>query len=106
MKVEAKLSFRALWYSVVIWLLAIVISGFVIVPWFYIVMTAAVSLLTIYYFKLIVPLKIKRGRKKMAERDRVFIFGLVKPVSCLGGSFPVAYCDSSPGNKLVAPPLG
>lgn len=80
MKVEAILSFRALWYSVVIWLLALVVSGVVIVPWFYAVMTAVVSLLTIYYFRLIVPLKIKRGRKKMAERDHVFIFGLVAAI--------------------------
>lgn len=74
---QAKLSWRILWYSVLIWLAAIIISQVVIIPWFYPVLALVFLLTTVYYFKIVKPLKIKRGRKKLSERDRVFTAGLI-----------------------------
>ncbi len=74
---QAKLSWRILWYSVLIWLLAILISQVVIIPWFYLVLGIVILLTTIFYFKIIDPFKKKRGRKKLDDRDRIFTFGLV-----------------------------
>jgi len=76
MKKTNKLSWRNTWYSVLIWLLAFLIASFVIIPWFYFVLPITVTLITIYYFKIINPFKNEKGRKKIAERDRIFIFGL------------------------------
>lgn len=71
-----KLSWRIAWYSVLIWVLTFIIASFVIIPWFYFVLPLSIILITIYYFKIIDPFKIKRGKRKLAERDRIFIFGL------------------------------
>ena len=45
------LDWRVTWYSVVLWLAAIVVSGFVVLPWFYLVMPLVVVWLTTTYFK-------------------------------------------------------
>ena len=76
MKKTNKLSWRNTWYSVLIWLLAFFIASFVIIPWFYFVLPITIALVTIYYFKIINPFKNKKGRVRIAERDRIFIFGL------------------------------
>lgn len=72
-----KLNWRTTWYSVLIWVLAFAIAGFVIIPWFYLALAIVISLTTIYYFKILTNAKKKRGRKKIADRDRIFAFGLV-----------------------------
>lgn len=66
-----------MWYSVLIWLLAIIISSVVIIPWFYLVLAVVILITTILYFKIINPLQIKRGRRKINERDRIFAYGLI-----------------------------
>ena len=76
MKKTNKLSWRNTWYSVLIWFLAFFIASFVIIPWFYFVLPITITLITIYYFKIINPFKNKKGRARIAERDRIFIFGL------------------------------
>ena len=76
MKKTNRLSWRNIWYSVLIWLLAFFIASFVIIPWFYFVLPITITLITIYYFKIINPFKNKKGRARIAERDRIFIFGL------------------------------
>lgn len=45
------LDWRVTWYSVVLWLAAIVVSGFVVLPWFYLAMPLVVIWLTTIYFK-------------------------------------------------------
>jgi hypothetical protein len=45
------LSWRITWYSVLIWIVAIVIGGFVIMPWFYLVLPLCVLVITTIYFK-------------------------------------------------------
>lgn len=40
-----------MWYSVLIWLLAIAVGGFVVLPWFYLVLPVVVFWLTIIYFR-------------------------------------------------------
>ncbi len=47
----SKFNWRTIWYSVVIWLLAIIVGGLVILPWFYLVLPAVVFWSTIIYFK-------------------------------------------------------
>ncbi len=76
MKKTNRLSWRNTWYSVLIWLLAFFITSFVIIPWFYFVLPITITLITIYYFKIVNPFKNKKGRVRIAERDRIFIFGL------------------------------
>lgn len=46
-----RFNWRMTWYSVLIWLLAIVVGGFVILPWFYLVLPFVVFWLTIIYFR-------------------------------------------------------
>ncbi|OGD82815.1 hypothetical protein A3A54_01760 [Candidatus Curtissbacteria bacterium RIFCSPLOWO2_01_FULL_39_62] len=76
MKQITKLNWRTIWYSVLIWLLAFIVAGIVIIPWFYFVLPISIILITIYYFKIIDPFKNNRGRKRLREKDRIFIFGL------------------------------
>ena len=46
-----KFDWRIAWYSVCLWFGAIIISGFVILPWFYLVLPIIIFWLTIFYFK-------------------------------------------------------
>ena len=43
--------FRIAWYAVLIWILAIVISGIVILPWFYLAFVIIIFGITAYYFR-------------------------------------------------------
>jgi len=42
---------RAIWYSVLIWLLANIFDGFVILPWYYLVLPILIFWTTVYYFR-------------------------------------------------------
>lgn len=57
------LSFRKVWYAVILWIIAFLASGLVISPWFYIVMPLLVLLVTVYYFDW-------RGLRLNNKRDR------------------------------------
>lgn len=46
-----EVNWRIVWYSVLIWFLAIVLSGFIILPWYYLALPIGVFLMTIFYFK-------------------------------------------------------
>lgn len=46
-----KVDWRIAWYSVVLWIAAIAIGGFVIIPWFYLALPLVVIWLTMVYFK-------------------------------------------------------
>lgn len=49
-KLEFRVNWRDTWYSVVIWLLAILVGGFVALPWYYLVLPLVVFWTTIIYF--------------------------------------------------------
>lgn len=72
-----KLNWRTTWYSVLIWVLAFAIAGFVIVPWFYPVLGVTVSVVTIYYFKILNSRHKKNKIGQPVKRDNIFAFGLV-----------------------------
>ena len=42
---------RTVWYCVLIWLLSFLMSGFVVLPWYYLVLPIAVFWTTVFYFK-------------------------------------------------------
>lgn len=44
-------SWRMLWYSILIWTGAILVSGLAILPWFYLVLPLVIFWLTTFYFK-------------------------------------------------------
>ncbi|MDO8486886.1 MAG: hypothetical protein Q7S45_01130 [Candidatus Curtissbacteria bacterium] len=66
------IDFRILWYAVLLWVLAIFVGGFVILPWFYLVLTILVFWLTVTFFKKgLSSAKIRRRRQ-----DKILIRGL------------------------------
>ncbi len=71
-----QISWRMLWYSVLIWFLGFMISEVVIIPWYYLVLGFVVLTSTVYYFKIVVPNAPKVGRKAKNDRDKFFVFGL------------------------------
>lgn len=46
-----RVDFRIVWYAVLIWILAIVTSWFVMLPWFYLAFVLIVFGITAYYFR-------------------------------------------------------
>lgn len=44
-------SWRVIWYSVLIWIMSIIVSGIVALPWYYLVLPIAVFWTTVFYFK-------------------------------------------------------
>ena len=46
-----KLDWRIVWYSVVVWILGIIIGGFVLLPWFYLALPITIFGLTFFYFR-------------------------------------------------------
>ena len=75
MKAKVKLDWRLAWYSVLIWFLAIIISGFVILPWFYIVMPVVIFWTTIVYFKKPILEFLGDGKGKR-QNDQILTLGL------------------------------
>ncbi len=49
-KISIMLSWRVIWYSALIWVTAFLVSSFIILPWFYVVLPLLILLLTVYYF--------------------------------------------------------
>lgn len=58
-----KLDWRIAWYAVFVWLTAFILSGFVILPWFYLVFPAALWVVTFFYFERIRLNYLKRRLK-------------------------------------------
>lgn len=52
-------SWRLLWYGVFLWLLILVASVLVIIPWYYLVLPSLVFLTTVLVFRKIVGTKVK-----------------------------------------------
>lgn len=50
--VLVNLDWKILWYSLFLWVMTIVFSGIVILPWFYLVLTIFVLLVTIIFFRV------------------------------------------------------
>lgn len=74
MKGFLKIDSRLLWWGVMIWLLAILVGGVVVLPWFYLVMPFAVLATTKFYFKKV--LTSAAGKKRTNEPDRILAAGL------------------------------
>lgn len=70
------LNWRILWYSVLIWLLGFLVSAVVMLPWYYLALPIVIVLTTSYYFKVVLPKSVKRGRRPKTEVDRIFAYGL------------------------------
>jgi len=51
MKATVKFSWRIVWYSVLIWGVTFILAGFVVLPWFYLVLPLAVFWTTVYFFR-------------------------------------------------------
>jgi len=66
MRVSKKSSWRIVWYSVLVWLFSILAAGFVILPWFYLVLPIIVFWTTVYYFR--------RGEKTLKRGLWVSLF--------------------------------
>lgn len=47
-----KFNWRDAWYSVLIWALAIAVTGIVILPWYYLALPLVVSWTTVFYFRI------------------------------------------------------
>lgn len=76
MKVRTYLNWRIAWYSVVIWLLAFLVGGFVILPWYYLTLPLVVFLVTFFYFRRVEIFGILSGGRLVKPKDRVFSLGL------------------------------
>lgn len=75
MKIKFKFNLRVFWYSVIIWLLAFVLGGLVIVPWFYVVLPLFILLATVYYFDKEEIIQLALG-SAVRRQDVVFALGL------------------------------
>lgn len=67
---------RVVWYSVLIWFLGFLISAVVMIPWFYPVLSIVIISTTVFYFKIIDPPAVRRGRRAKIDADKIFAFGL------------------------------
>lgn len=65
-----KLNWRLLWYSVFTCLLAFVVGGTIVLPWFYIILPLVILLMTVYYLDGFA----KNNTRKV--RDEIFVAGL------------------------------
>ncbi len=74
--VKTAINWRIVWYSVLIWFLGFLISAVVILPWYYLASAILVSLSTFFYFKILDPRHVKRGRKDKFYADKFLAFGL------------------------------
>lgn len=66
-----KVDFRLVWYSLLLWFLSVAIGGFVVLPWFYPIITICVFWVTVAFFG--------RGFGKIYKRrqDKIFMRGLL-----------------------------
>ena len=74
--IKLSTKWRVIWYSVLIWFLGFVISAVIMLPWYYPVQALVIISATIFYFKIIDPFSVKRGRRAKVDVDKVFAFGL------------------------------
>jgi len=70
------INWRIAWYSVVIWILAFVLGGFVILPWFYLTLPAVILLVTFLYFRQVKLIITLSSGQIIKPRDRFFALGL------------------------------
>lgn len=68
----ARIDFRTAWYATFLWVLAVFVGSFVILPWFYLVLTTVVFWLTAVFMR--------KGQFKpkfyRSRRDKILIRGL------------------------------
>ena len=73
---DAKINWRIIWYSVVIWLLAFAIGQFVILPWYYLVLPILIFWIPINYFKKSQMIGLLTTQKMSKSTDKILTFGL------------------------------
>ncbi len=67
-----KITWRIVWYSVVIWVIAWLLSSVVVLPWFYLVTPILIFWVTFIYFKKDVLGLLGRGKR----HDQILALGL------------------------------
>ena len=76
MKQYMKLNVRIFWYSIILYIAAFITSGFILLPWFYVVLPLVVLLVTVYYFEKDEEIVKILERKLTRKKDKVFALGL------------------------------
>lgn len=66
---KLRVDWRLSWYSVMIWLLAVVVAGFVILPWFYLALPIVLFLMTTFYFRPYEYPELSRSGMKQGRKD-------------------------------------
>lgn len=66
------IDWRLLWYSTLVWLLVVLSSGFVAIPWYFFVLPVEVIIATVLYFKT----PVNEKYKKRFNHETLFAQGL------------------------------
>lgn len=72
-----KISWRIVWYSVVIWIVTWILGNIVVLPWFYLVTPFAIFLMTFIFFKHDVLIILERRKSK----DNILLLGLAVSIA-------------------------
>lgn len=67
---------RVVWYSVVLWLGTIAVSGIVALPWFYLVLPLVILLTTVFYFDRVEIVSKISARRTKKHKDKIIAVGL------------------------------
>ena len=76
MKDLINFNWRIAWYSVLIWVMAFLVGGLVILPWFYLTLPVVILLTTIFYFRRTEVVRLLAGKRIRKSRDNIFALGL------------------------------
>ncbi|MBI2012395.1 hypothetical protein HYW39_00365 [Candidatus Curtissbacteria bacterium] len=102
METTKKISWRVIWYSVLIYLLAFIASGLVVLPWFYLVLPMIVFWTTVYYFR--------SAERTFAAGLRVslfwfFLISILSAIEIIGPYYANALFYFSDGRNWLLYPL-
>lgn len=67
---------RVTWYSVLIWLLAFIIGGFVILPWYYLALPILILWITIVYFRQTRLISLSCVKRRKNDANEILSLGL------------------------------
>ncbi len=75
-KAGIKVSWRLLWYCVLVWLLTFLLGSFVVLPWYYLILPLVILLITVYFFDKTDQVRLILSKKVKKNNDRIFALGL------------------------------
>lgn len=75
-KAGIKVSWRLLWYCVLVWLLTFLLGGFVVLPWYYLILPLVILLVTVYFFDKTDQVRMILAQKVKRNDDKIFALGL------------------------------